>query len=804
MKNRVFKTVCAFALTALAFSGGAGLSALFANADVAANGGNVQTVENRLIAPKTYEEYLPLTAPTGAAVCEDYTAVAEGNVIYYYDRDEQIYQTYSHFVGGEPQEIRNLQFCENGNLYFAAAASGNNFYELNLKTLTKTKLDDIACETFVIHGKNLYFASAAGMLYTTSLDDPTAPKTPLLPTPEEGEEAHNPYKPVLAFWNGELYFTDDGIKQILYKIKPEVGIPTSVAELDIRVKYMTINAGIFACTTSAGDFYAFALPTLSSEGQITRIENGGYTSLSSFGEYVYATQTQKGVIRQYSTATKQFTDFEICSSSASNNRLSGATNAYLAGDKLWITDNGNSRVSVYNTVENTFEQPFNATLSPSFFTSNGQTALLADGAEAAIYSVSGDNYGALLQTFDDFEGELKGVANVYGKYYLLTAGYAYSLVQNAESGAFELAETKKACTSFVSPSLLTADVYGNLYVATGNFVYRFTESDFMQADTEGTQLYGNIPADAEEIAIDYERNLYALAGGKVYKNDSATPCADFTKNPLVYGGEGYSPNVRSLTFGVEENAAYLLIDGNYIVQTDALKLPTVKSIAVGDADEEIFSENSAEISVVKTAKNALLVAFNIDDLHGATYFPYLCYERQETELTALKLGQAGEYAILAVFDKPSHAYSTYIVKEEFIQILPADTYQTTYEESERKTGYLTNALPLYKFPYLTELLIAQENLPRGGEIVILGELTELDHAYYQVAYQTESGALKTGYIPKSYVALFDGTPPKSELYVQGETESDSDSLWRLGYLLLGFAAVCILTDYLILRKKKND
>lgn len=812
-KKRVLKIALVSALSSLALLSGAGFTVLRTNAENASvplpqsnqtelNGTEPNETEHEtlLIAPRTYEEHLPLTAPTGAAVCEEYTAIAEGNTIYYYDREAGEYYSYTHAEQGLHQDnVKNLQFCENGNLYFADNSSGDNFYELDLSTRTKTKIDDVACESFVIHGRDLYFASAVGTLYTTSLQDTASPKKPLL----QGE--NNPSKPVLAFWNGELYFTDDGIRQTLYKIQPHIGIPTTVAQLEIRIKTMTINAGLLACTTSEGDFYTYTLPTLTKEGELTHIPQGGYTALSSFGEHVYATQTDKGVIRQYSTTDKAFTDFEICASSNAKNRLSGATRTVLAGDKLLIADDGNSRISVYDSNNNTFEEPIPTTLSAKFLASDGETALIVSGDEAALYSLTNTEKNPLA-TFNRFEGEIKGVTAVYGNYYLLTAGNAYSISASAENGEYVLTRARKNCASFVSPTLLTADVYGDLYVGTGNFVYRFSESDFMQTEAQGRVVVNNIPANTRELAVDYERNVYALSDGKLYKNGAKEPCADFTATALVFGGENYTPQPLSFAFGVEENAAYLLCDGNYLIRTDALSLPTVKTIPVGNARNEIFSENSAEISVAKIAKNALLVEFDMQTLGKAKtsdYFPYLSYKRSATQLTALKIGEIDGYAIVAVFNEPTNGYFTYLVREEFVSLLENADFEKVYGEAERKTGYLTSALPLYKFPYLTDLLLAHETLARGTELTLLGEINNLDYDYYHVAYQTAEGE-KTGYIPKSYVQLFDGTLKQTQTYVQGATESNGDALWRLGYILLGFGAVCILLDYLILRKKRKD
>lgn len=751
-----------------------------------------EIVFNPFVAPNSYEEYLILNAPSATAVCADYTAIADGNTIFIYDRRQATYKEYEHEENGAPQSVKNLQFCENGNLYFAADASGDNFFELSPTDFTKRKIEDIACEKFVINGSDLYFATAAGTLHTASLTSENAPEKLL------SSESKNPTEPLLAFWNGELYFTDNGLTQRLYKLSPQARIPTPVTDLTIRAQSITINAGVLAYTTSEGDFYAYTLPSVQEENLLTHIENGGFTTLYSYGEFIYATQKEQGAVKEYSVTQKQFTDYEIASNSSSINRLHGATATKLIKNKLYTLDNGNNRISIYDTDKQSFLTPIPLSIQATYFACDNTTLLVANGNKAQLFDIT--SAPALLQEYSSFAGELKGVASVYGKYYLISDGYAYCINATQTNGEYPITETQKA--SVISPKLFTADIYGDLYFATGNVVYKFKEQDFMQKDTTGEIVCSNLPAQTVEIAVDYNRSLYALSQNVIHKiSETGNPSAQLSlTQPLVYK---QSVNAQSFSVSIEENIAYILCDGNYILQTQDLSLPSVKAIATNGIDQEIFSQNSAEFCVVKTDERAFTVRFNLHALENAELFPYLSYERQTQPLTALQLGISGDYCLLAVYNPAERAYTTYLTLQEFCSPLPTDTYQITYQESEQITGYLTNEIPLYKFPYLTGLLIADE-LARGVKITLLGEINELDHEYYQVAYQTETGERKTGFIPKTYVTQFDGTPPKVETVTVGETQGDLDSLWRLAYIVLGLGAIGILTDWLLLRKKEEE
>ena len=95
-------------------------------------------------------------------------------------------------------------------------------------------------------------------------------------------------------------------------------------------------------------------------------------------------------------------------------------------------------------------------------------------------------------------------------------------------------------------------------------------------------------------------------------------------------------------------------------------------------------------------------------------------------------------------------------------------------------------------------------LPQGAQVTVLGEVNNLDYSYYHIEYVDENGNVLKGYVPQSYVAPCSGETDKAETLVYGELEESKDSVWRLTYLILGTAVICILFDCLILRKKRKD
>jgi hypothetical protein len=226
----------------------------------------------------------------------------------------------------------------------------------------------------------------------------------------------------------------------------------------------------------------------------------------------------------------------------------------------------------------------------------------------------------------------------------------------------------------------------------------------------------------------------------------------------------------------------------------------VDPIPVGEAANRLFGSDNRDFTVVTVAQDTILTEFDLTALQGAEKFPYVAFERCYAPMTALKIGEENGHSILAV-PFGATGYKTYLVQEGSYTVLPEAEYRKIYTDATQ-TGNLINAVSLYKFPYLSSLLTVAD-MPRGAKVTLLGEVTQLDHAYYEVAYTTENGEIKTGFVPKNYVLLFDGRTPTSETVTYGNTEDDTDSVNRLTYILLGFAAIGILTDFLLLYKPKK-
>ena len=791
MRRNIGKKLAFVCTSALLIFGAAGFCAY--KTPVSADG--EKETFNRLLLPSSYEEYLPISAPSSVAVCENYTAIADGNTLFVYDRQMEEYRTYLHEEHGASDSrntIKQIRFDTNETLYFTDDSTSDNLYSLSMKTLSSpTLVEKVACSAFVLYEDSLYFTNPSGTLYYAPLHDTKNAKDILANVSAIDMQGDDLFLVRAETYLHKLHAPSEKVPESEFA-KTHVGV------LNGSVRAFRVQNNILSYATASGDFYSYPL----SERSETPVDTEGYFAVSVFEDFVYATKDNR--VRQFSPQTGAFTDYEICDNSPASNRLQGAKELLLEGERLFIADNGNDRVSVYDTANGVFLQAIPTQLPPSFLASDSETLCTASESEVVIYDANGDNYGQALFQSSALKGKIVGVTEVYGKYYLATdEKYGYSIAQN--DGEWKLSSP---CLLSVIPNLLSSDAYGDLYLVSGKVVYKYSETGFLSAGESGEKIFSDFNATASKLLIDYDKNLYALSneGVSVFKRETNGYTASAQVNTgekVVFDGSANAPQITSFTFGVERNQAYLLCNQNFVTETTSFSLPTVNAIAVAGADTQVFDASSSAFSVVETNENALFVQFDIYALKGAEYFPYIRYERRSQKFSAIKIGESGEYNLLSVFEKDKNEYQNYLVLQSSCTALSADEYSTQYETV--KTGWLTNEVSLYKFPYFCDLLtVGEEKLPRGSTVTLLGEILRLDHAYYLVEYTAENGEKRTGYIPQVYATLFDGSPEQSQTENFGATESDSDSLGRLAYILLGFAVIAILTDYLILRKKGED
>ncbi len=317
---------------------------------------------------------------------------------------------------------------------------------------------------------------------------------------------------------------------------------------------------------------------------------------------------------------------------------------------------------------------------------------------------------------------------------------------NGENGLYSLnlnTRQVSAVTNFSTPrNGLT--VYGNYIFSTGEgnlYRYDITENSESTVDTGD---YTSLSASGE--------TLYAVKNGEAYTYSTASETL-----PMRATAEFTKPHVAH-------------------IPTDSLKAQV--------------EEGDGGFTLVKTRPNALLAEV---DFEGAGETLPLLQTVRQPSVTALKIAETADYALLVYRESVAKEYQSFVLTKGNYQTLSGQA--PTYEKE--RVGYTTNAVALHKFPHLG--LSTLTDIPRNGEITLLGEVTGLDCDYYKVAYQNE-----IGYLPKVYVNPMEMSNAQPAEKAVGNESAGKDGVWRLAYILLGGAAIGLLVDFLILRKKKED
>ena len=179
---------------------------------LSANADQQSIAADELLLPNDYQQYLCLRAPTDVCVSEKYTAIADGNVIYFYNVSQGEYVQYEHTVNTDATKnvITKLQFADNGTLYFLDASTF--LYKMD-PALLQAEKTQLVCSAFTLYGNEIYFTnvSAYSQLSKTTLDKLDVSQATLL---VDGLTS----KPVVAQRGGVVYYTDNGA--YLHRIEP--------------------------------------------------------------------------------------------------------------------------------------------------------------------------------------------------------------------------------------------------------------------------------------------------------------------------------------------------------------------------------------------------------------------------------------------------------------------------------------------------------------------------------------------------------------------------------------------------------
>ena len=752
-----------------------GLNMLSA-ADAVAEAEDLTRESAELFLPESYEEYLPLQNPSYAAMNDDYIAVADGKLLYLYDREAGEYSVHEHKK--TTNDIVKLQFTDDGRLFFSAGAA---LLEYDFDAGEEVFCHDVPAAAFLIEGNYLYTAEAGEggkVTFSYALLGETISREDLVSLGDFMPAS----APKLAYSDGKLYCVINNNTRISYDVSTHTDSGEMGKFLDPRehqiagLGYIQAYGEYFYYTVnnepSLRDYpngvYRVKINYADGEGGELVLEGDGFSALTLYKGDVYCAQGASIKRLAIDGDGVRFDGYEIASASDSVGRLNGATQVVRAGNLFVAAEN--SRVTVYDMATCAYEV-FVRPTSPSCIATDGANIAVASGNAIDVYARTEGGW-SLLYT-NSVPNEVKGLSFVYGACYFVTQLGYYGRT-NPEADILT-PHYFPAVTS--TPTALVSDLYGRLYVSFNDgSVLRYSEEQFLKADAAGETLGFELPAGATSLRADFEGNLYCLDENTVYKNGTEA-LASIDAADYVWLSEA-TPAPLSFALGFEDDEIYFCF-GDFLVKTmrGAVKIPTLSELPAGKAAERVFAEHDENGLFVDIPARSVGVLVDLAKLNAENeYFGDLGYYRTEKALRGVLLTQEGEYSLVVLCGE-DNSYTASLFRHE-VTAVPEEEYWNSISSLGARAGYwrengetyLASELASYYFPCLMPDL-AREPLPRGTAARVLGVVEAPEREYALVAY----GSARA-FVPVSLLSEVNPYPAADAVYFFGWLKASEEGV----------------------------
>lgn len=745
-----------------------GVGAIAAHAE---NGGSDgDTAETRLFLPSSYEQYLELENPSDFAVNERYIAIADGNIIYVYDRNENVFATYTHTTS--TSTLSSLNFYESGgSCYLLFVDSNTNIYYIDCgsrtgdDTFTSTPLS-FTCASFIIQGETMYYSrtTSGAVVYRTAMS---------LSSLAEGEmieqDATTGITPYFSMSGSELYFslnsriyliTESGAAQEYRSVTSSI---TAFSVTDDKIFYST--------TGSDRDFLVYQNQT-SETVQYNGNPITGVPSVKLVGNELWFIENQNiRLLDPFASEGYSFLDYTIGKYADIANRIGqNASDISLNDNTVVIADTSNSRILLAQNASNggSYTSIETDAFSPTIVCAGENDFAAADGGILRIYSYDGSS----VRSYDALTTSINGIAYSYGKYYVTAESQSFIYVYDAANSRPESKSVPAAGNA------VTADIYGDLYVLSGTAVYKLnalSENVF-----DGSIVY-TAPSQTNKLLSDFAGNIYAQTSDGIYLLSDRGNVSVFTPSDLsslvYYGG---TPTIASFAFGFESGDVYILSDG-FIAVTRAVGISSLDSLdATGVYDSIIASERLPDsysgLKLVTVPANSVAISLNVSLLTEDTAaLPYSGYERTAEEKTGVVLADTGDGLIVGFFDagdetdlNPVRTYQTALVLGIGLDdegILASSEYLSAPDAGFANGGYAVESVGVYRFPQMGPVsdetadsgFLRFAELPKNTSVRILQKISNaaLDSDYYYISAEI-NGETVCGYVPASFISAQSG------------------------------------------------
>lgn len=436
--------------------------------------------------------------------------------------------------------------------------------------------------------------------------------------------------------------------------------------------------------------------------------------------------------------TLEFTGYAIASGLSAYNRVAAnASDIERYGNYVAALDN--KKLTVINTErctdydKNGFINKFIVTDTTSFALGNG-TILYSNGAKVYLADVAEDAKDNVKQ-IDGLptDNAPNDISYQSGVYYLIYLGTNSKIVKIDEKTK-EITEndTDKFSFNGVAANLIATDVFGNVYAAYGDKIYKNSGANSVSVPS-GT---------AKKLCSDLAGNLFVLSSnGKIYRLDANANA--FTPAPVL-DVTGTLGNIKTFGLNFDSKELFFLIGGKEQVyySTDAGNVSIKDVVPTDEFNAATTGKTDLALYTVNDGANVYSVRKNGDafDFNGLAE-------------------KAEEYPLIAKLDVANIKLYALASDKGAVLVNESDLIaKGAAEVAAPEKAYITTSVYAYAIPVIekdgTFAMTKSENkirLNKGEEISVSKAYEVLNKTFYAATAKLNGEDLPC-YIPADFTA----------------------------------------------------
>lgn len=648
------------------------------------------------LTPETVtENYIQFTNPTLMAKSDTFMAVLDGGVIRVFDNDNAE-------LGQIRSSADNIVIMGD-SIYIATNHTLNRYKITSGKILEPTKVTENTIYRLFADKTNVYYVAINNALYRY-----------------DGEKSTE--------------ISVDTIKYIIdCSLTANDGTVYSYKNGEMSVANMNAWNTIATGESKISKFYVLdGVPITLSENRLT-ISKGDKSIVSDteldiyeYGDKIFVLDKADKSVTEYDKDLNKIS--KIGSMGNETNRLN-SPNAIASGDsKLFIADNGNNRVSIYNTLNGEYSVvPVSHEADKIVATANGFATYSRANNKIYIYTANKSEYALHKEVATD--SELCDIA----------AWNDSILGLKSDGNVFNYSSPNDTASLHGATHLYINYKTNVLYIASPT---RLTRKNLLTGAKQ-TFTHSEVFSD---FTVDYGGNIYFVTNGQIKR---------FTAS----GNALQSDSEYTLTgLGNDFSATLSSLGDIYFTDKNAHKISKINASDIGAVSDKTYTPpTESNYNVIKGV--TLEVGAGL-------------YTTPANEETLITLSKPARFLALAIVTHENNEYyygfnysdnEYYYVLKSSVSLLDCTEYDADYP---KYSALIATGLKVYAFPYNSATVTATiDNSTRLTLINNIANSTGETWGWYKISYVVD-GETHVGYVHDYEIAKVSAVEPpqKSQFY----------------------------------------